>query len=133
MAEQKAIVAEYGHLFNSTGGNDIVELIEREGVNYFNNVVVAELQGCCLAQVILLQRLKRAGLLLNALLGHSSAEAASSPIDIARDIARGILSEYLCLPASTWPTYDSEREAVDAKAKACLSAGLEGGKSHDQG
>jgi len=28
--EQKAIVAEYGHMFNNTGGNDIVELIERD-------------------------------------------------------------------------------------------------------
>lgn len=61
--EQKEIVADYGHLFNNTGGNDVLELIEREGVNYFNNPVVAELQGCCLAQVLLIQQLKREGLL----------------------------------------------------------------------
>ena len=60
---QKALVAEYGHLFYSTGGNDIVELIERKGVTYFNNAIVAELQGCCTAQLALLQRLKNAGLL----------------------------------------------------------------------
>lgn len=64
--EQKALVAEYGHLFSNTGGNDIVELIEREGVNYFNNMIVAELQGCCYSQVILLQQLKKAGLLVHA-------------------------------------------------------------------
>ena len=62
--EQKALVAEYGHLFSNTGGNEIVELIEREGVNYFNNVIVSELQGCCYSQVILLQQLKKAGLLM---------------------------------------------------------------------
>jgi len=59
--EQKAIVAEYGHMFNNTGGNDIVELIERDDVNYFNNVIVAELQGCCYSQVLLLQALRKAG------------------------------------------------------------------------
>ena len=61
--EQKKIVKEYGHLFNNTGGNDPLELIEREGVTYFNNVVVAELQGCCYAQVLLIQRLMKEGLL----------------------------------------------------------------------
>ena len=69
--EQKAIVAEYKHLFNNTGGNDIVELIERDDVNYFNNMVVAELQGCCLSQVCLIQRLKQEGLMPNAQ-GHGS-------------------------------------------------------------
>jgi hypothetical protein len=61
--EQKSLVKAYGRLFNNTGGNDIVELIERPDVNYFNNVIVAELQGCCYAQVQLLQSLKKNGLL----------------------------------------------------------------------
>jgi len=61
--EQKSIITEYGHLFNNTGDNDIVELIEREGVTYFNNGPVAELQGCCLSQVMLIQQLKHEGLL----------------------------------------------------------------------
>lgn len=61
--EQQELVREYGHLFASTGGNNIIELVEREGVNYFNNPVVAELQGSCYSQILLLQRLKEAGLL----------------------------------------------------------------------
>ena len=51
------VIKNYGHLFNSTGGNDIVELIERKGVNYFNNPIVAELQGCCTAQLNLIKKL----------------------------------------------------------------------------
>jgi len=46
--EQKVIVKKYGHLFCNTGGNEIVELIEREGVTHFNNAIVAELQGMLL-------------------------------------------------------------------------------------
>lgn len=60
---QKAIIVKYGEYFNNTGGNDIVELIEREGVNYFNNVIVAELQGYCVSQVLLLEHLINEGLL----------------------------------------------------------------------
>lgn len=58
MAEQ------YGHLFTNTGGNDPIELIEREGVNYFNNPLVAELQGSCYSQTILLLKLKELGMLV---------------------------------------------------------------------
>ena len=61
--EQKAIVEKYGNLFCNTGGNGIVELIEREGVTYFNNAVVAELQGCCYSQLILIQRLIENGMM----------------------------------------------------------------------
>lgn len=61
--EQKGLVVEFGHLFHNTGGNDIVELMEREGVTYFNNPVVAELQGACWSQTVLLQRLRAQGLL----------------------------------------------------------------------
>lgn len=61
--EQKQLVAKYGHLFHNTGGNDIVELMEREGVTYFANPVVAELQGSCWSQMLLLQRLSDQGLL----------------------------------------------------------------------
>lgn len=61
--EQKSIVAEFGHLYESTGGNSIVELMEREGVNYFNNPVVAEMQGCCWAQTRLIERLRLDGLM----------------------------------------------------------------------
>lgn len=61
--EQKKLVAQYGHLFENTGGNEIVELVERPGVNYFNNPVVAELQGSCYSQIKLLQQLKQLDLL----------------------------------------------------------------------
>jgi hypothetical protein len=61
--EQKSLVKAYGHLFNNTGGNDVVELIERPGVTFANNMVAATLQVCCYAQVLLLQSLKKNGLL----------------------------------------------------------------------
>ncbi len=61
---QKAIITEYGSLFNNTGGNNIIELIERKGINYFNNCIVAELQGCCYSQTLLLERLRKEGFLL---------------------------------------------------------------------
>uniref|UniRef100_A0A6H1ZKB7 Uncharacterized protein n=2 Tax=viral metagenome TaxID=1070528 RepID=A0A6H1ZKB7_9ZZZZ len=61
--EQREIALQYGHLFHNSGGNDPIELIEREGVNYFNNPLVAELQGSCWSQVVLLQKLKALGLL----------------------------------------------------------------------
>jgi hypothetical protein len=60
---QKEIIYKYGHLFNNTGGNDIVTLIENEGVNYFNNVVLSEIQGCCYSQVLLIQRLIKEGII----------------------------------------------------------------------
>lgn len=62
-SEDKAILKKYGRFFINTGGNEIVELIERKGVTYFNNAIVAELQGCCYSQMRLLQRLKEEGLL----------------------------------------------------------------------
>lgn len=61
--EQKAILQKYGHLFCNTGGNEIAELIEREGVTYFNNAIVAELQGSCYSQMVLIQRLIANGFL----------------------------------------------------------------------
>jgi hypothetical protein len=60
---EKEIISKYGHLFNNTGGNDIVELIERDGVSYFNNVIVAEMQGCLYSQVCLIKRLIAEGFL----------------------------------------------------------------------
>ena len=63
-AEELAVVEQYGHMFVSTGGNDPAELIQREGVNYFNNPLVAELQGACYSQVQLILKLRKEGLLL---------------------------------------------------------------------
>lgn len=62
-AEQREIVKQYGHLFINTGGNDPVELMEREGINYFNNPLVAELQGSCYSQTVLLLKLRELGML----------------------------------------------------------------------
>lgn len=61
--EEREIALKYGHFFSNTGGNDPIELMEREGVNYFNNPLVAELQGSCYSQTVLLIRLKKQGLL----------------------------------------------------------------------
>ena len=38
--------------------------MEREGVNYFNNPIVAELQGSCYSQTTLLLKLKKQGMLI---------------------------------------------------------------------
>lgn len=75
--EQKQLVAQYGHMFHNTGGNDIVELMEREGVTYFANPVVAELQGSCWSQTQLLQRLRAQGL-LTADVSHENYESRQS-------------------------------------------------------
>ena len=60
----KELIAEFGHLFNNHGGNDVTELIERTDVNFFNNVVVAALQCCGEAQLLLLRELDKNGLLV---------------------------------------------------------------------
>lgn len=62
--KDKELIAEYGHLFNNHGGNDITELIERTDVNFFNNIPVAALQCCCDAQLTLLRKLDENGLLV---------------------------------------------------------------------
>lgn len=60
---EKAIVAAYGPMFRNTGGNDIVELIERADLNYFSNAIGASLQASCRSQLHLLQELEEKGLL----------------------------------------------------------------------
>jgi hypothetical protein len=62
-AEQDKIARKYGKYFNNTGGNDVVELAERPGVTFFNNYIVAELQGCMWAQIGLIQTLIKEGLM----------------------------------------------------------------------
>lgn len=61
--ENKRIIEDYGHLFVNTGGNNVAELLEREGVTLFNNSIVALLQNSCISQVQLLRKLEAAGLL----------------------------------------------------------------------
>ena len=60
---EKEMAGEYGEYFNNTGGNDIVEFIERDGITLFNNGIAALLQASCYSQLILLMRLKSEGLL----------------------------------------------------------------------
>ena len=48
--EEREMAQKYGHLFGNTGGNDPIELMEREGVHSFNKPIVAELQGPCYSQ-----------------------------------------------------------------------------------
>ena len=62
-SKEIAILDKYRHLFNNTGGNDPRELIEREGITYFNNPIAAELQGCCLAQMLLISKLIQEGII----------------------------------------------------------------------
>jgi hypothetical protein len=64
--EERETTLKYGHLFVNTGGNDLIELMERPGVNYFNNPIVAELQGSCLSQLSLLMKLKQLGMLIRS-------------------------------------------------------------------
>ena len=58
----KALIKKYGELFNNTGGNDIVELLERTDANLQNNAVVVLLQVACSAQLALLHALKADGI-----------------------------------------------------------------------
>lgn len=64
--EEREMAKKYGHLFCNTGGNDPIELMEREGVNYFNNLIVAELQVSCRSQATLLAKLREQGMLVEA-------------------------------------------------------------------
>ena len=80
--EQREIIQEYGHLFVSTGGNDIIELIERVGVNYANSPVVAELQGSCYSQIQLLQKLRAGGLLVQKVAVEHEKHPAEEPVAV---------------------------------------------------
>jgi hypothetical protein len=61
--EQIGLINKYGHFFMSTGGNDLRELIERTGINTFNNAILALMQQSCQDQLLLLEQLKREGIL----------------------------------------------------------------------
>ena len=60
---QKNVIKQYGHLFVNTGGNDIIELLDRQGVTYFNNLIAATLQSCCACQLALIEKLIAEGLI----------------------------------------------------------------------
>ena len=59
--EQKRLITIYGHLIVNIGGNDIVELCEREDINLFSITPMALLQSCVQAQVLLLTALSNNG------------------------------------------------------------------------
>jgi len=61
--QQRELVKRFGQHISDTGGNDIIELVEREGVNFFNNVIVSSMQIAVEAQIVLLGKLDKAGLL----------------------------------------------------------------------
>jgi len=63
--EDKKIIDKFKHLFNNTGGNDIIQLLERNDIDYFSNVIVAEMQGCCYSQLTLLKTLIQNNLICN--------------------------------------------------------------------
>lgn len=85
------IIARYGSFFNNTGGNDIVELIERESVNYQNDGFVAQMQACCYAQLKLLGALNTAGLLI---LPGSPPGSAVDPVQRSEPEDPDRLTEY---------------------------------------
>lgn len=62
--DERKIAKKFGHMFINTGGNDPIELMEREGVNYFNNPVIAMLQGSCYSQTVLMLKLQRESMLV---------------------------------------------------------------------
>lgn len=57
--EQRMIVRQFRSYFTNTGGNDPEELIERKHVNSQTNLPVAILQMACLAQLQMLERLRK--------------------------------------------------------------------------
>jgi hypothetical protein len=62
--KQKELIKTYEHLFNNTGGDDVLELLERTDINLQNNVIATILQSCCGSQLKLLETLEQHGLLL---------------------------------------------------------------------
>ena len=61
--KEKQLIKKYGHLFGNTGGNDIQELLERQGVNIQNNAIVTLMKVSCEGQLAMLLRLENEGLI----------------------------------------------------------------------
>ena len=60
---QKEFINRWKHLVVNTGGNDVIELAERTGVDIMTNAPVALLQSCVRSQIILLLKLQNEGIL----------------------------------------------------------------------
>lgn len=62
--ETKQIVAEYGELFNNTGGNDPIDMLRALNTNkrlMSVNIVVFVLATAVQSQIVLIKRLKKEG------------------------------------------------------------------------
>jgi len=61
--KDKQLIEKYSDMFFNHGGNDIAELLTREGVNLFNNAPVTLLQCSVEGQFCMLKKLQTKGLL----------------------------------------------------------------------
>ena len=57
------MLKKYGHLIGNTGGNDVQELLERQGVNIQNNAIVTLMKVSVEGQLAMLMCLDKEGLL----------------------------------------------------------------------
>lgn len=60
---QKEFINRWKYLMVNTGGNDVIELAERAGVDIMTNAPVAVQQSCVRSQIILLLKLQNKGIL----------------------------------------------------------------------
>lgn len=61
--EEKRLITEHQEFFVNTGGNDVIELLERK-VDVRINLPVAMMQACCNSQLLMLQLLWKKGRIL---------------------------------------------------------------------
>lgn len=54
---QKELIKKYGHLFVNTGGNELVEFLERTDISSYSNIVAFVMQVSCANQLQLLENL----------------------------------------------------------------------------
>lgn len=60
-AEQIALARAFNYYFVNTGGNNVVELIQRRDVSVLTNLPVAMLQVACYSQLQMLEKLRDTG------------------------------------------------------------------------
>ena len=61
--DEKRLINQYRHLFGNTGGNNIEELLSRNGINIQTNAVVTLMRVSIEGQLGMLMRLDKEGLL----------------------------------------------------------------------
>lgn len=62
-SKEKQLIKQYSHLFGNTGGHDIQELLERQGLNVQTNAIVTLMRVSVEGQLAMLMRLDAEGLL----------------------------------------------------------------------